>query len=157
MPVIVTSVPDASGWRCDLLVQQLSTNTFLTRARHTISRNLQIYPENITKMVNTQSLGIQVVILIMYLIIARRGQIGPKQHALNFGVWLAMSFGTRILEAIDMRLVNVFGVVFMGVMARLYWLFGDRSRNTTVRSQDETCSLGVFMGSGLSATIIFAE
>lgn len=67
-----------------------------------------------------------------------------------------MSFGTRILQAIDMRLVNVAGVVFMGVMARLYWLFGDRRRNTKIRSQDETCSLGVFMGSGMPPIAVVA-
>ena len=103
-----------------------------------------------SRMVTLQGAGIQAVILVMYLILARRGQIGPKQHALNFGVWLMMSFGTRILAMVDIRLVNLLGLAFMGTMARMYWLYFERSRNTTLREGNETCSLGVFMGSGRS-------
>jgi hypothetical protein len=112
--------------------------------------DLRLTRQQTVKMGILRSLGIQAVVLIMYLILARRGRIEPKQHALNFGIWFIMSCGGRILGALGPGLVNIFGILFFVVMARLYWLFFERSRNTSIRNPDETCSLGVFMGSGKS-------
>lgn len=128
-----------------VFVQHLTLHSWTPQARDPRLTGYQTI-----KMGISRSLGIQAVFLIMYLILARRGRIEPKQHALNFGIWFMMSCGGRILGALGPGLVNIFGILFFVVMARLYWLFSERSRNTSVRNPDETCSLGVFMGSGKS-------
>lgn len=53
------------------------------------------------------------------------------------------------LPAMSSWLLHAVGLVYFAVLARLYWLIGDRRRNEGVkRWEGERCSMGVFMGSG---------
>lgn len=95
----------------------------------------------------------ELVMLAGYVILARRGKFGYGQHALNFSVYFGMTFAGKILEAIDHRLIYLLAICFFGTIARLYWLFFERTRDNSVRNQDDKCSLGVFMGSGPSSPL----
>lgn len=94
----------------------------------------------------------QLAMLAGYCILSRRGKISLGQHLLNLAVWITFAYGTRILRAIDGRLVPGLVFCFSGSLGRMIWLFSERTRNTTVRPSTDTCSLGVFMGSGERAS-----
>lgn len=86
-----------------------------------------------------------------YCILARRAKYTWKQNAciLSLGLIYA-KFLQAIYNVESAVLRNILVVAFFGALARLYLLLGNRRRNDTKRNSTDKCSLGVFMGSGMS-------
>jgi hypothetical protein len=79
-------------------------------------------------------------------VIVRHARLSWKQTA---AILIAGFIPQNILAwASRLGYVNVMAFLYFAVLARMYWLVGDRWRNTTVRNPSDKCSLGVFMGSG---------
>jgi hypothetical protein len=88
-----------------------------------------------------------------YCILARRAKYTWKQNACILSLGLIYGKFLEGIYSIESALWRtVLLVVFFGALARLYLLLGQRRRNDTKRSSTDTCSLGVFMGSGKSLT-----
>lgn len=86
-----------------------------------------------------------------YCVLARRARYTWKQNACMLSIGLIYG---KFLEAIynveSAVLRHILVVVFFGCLARLYLLLGNRRRNERKRNSTDRCSLGVFMGSGMS-------
>lgn len=83
-----------------------------------------------------------------YAVLARQSKFTWKQNVGALSQFLI--FGAVFGIAQRLGLLNVVGGMYIAAMARMYWLVGDRWKNTTIRSSTDQCSLGVFMGSGMS-------
>jgi len=78
-------------------------------------------------------------------ILARRSKFTWKQTA---GALSQYFFFGAVSLLGGQKAITVIGFVYVIVIARMYWLLGDRWKNEHIRNPNDKCSLGVFMGSG---------
>jgi hypothetical protein len=91
--------------------------------------------------------------ILGYVVIARRAKLTWKQNIAILGVgYVLYEIFTAVSRLEYWGGIYTVAFVYFAVLARLYWLLGDRWRNTSIRSSTDKCSLGVFMGSGKSIT-----
>jgi hypothetical protein len=84
-----------------------------------------------------------------FVILVRQAKFSWKQSICIFtGGLLYAGIITKIQDVGNSILRYGFFGLFIAAFIRIYIILGDRSRNTTIRSATDKCSLGVFMGSG---------
>jgi len=87
--------------------------------------------------------------LSAFVILVRRFKFSWKQNiCILIGGLLYAKTITTIQDLGNSVLRYGLFILFVFAFIRLYIVLGVRGRNTTIRNQDDKCSLGVFMGSG---------